>query len=198
MKFEPFELAVIELASRGVRLTVPNVAAALRLEPGKAEQWLDRMAYEGRLDVELDEEEGYVFYRVRGLSPMPTTLVPRPTFRMMRAHKSITAGALLGLLVPGLGLVYAAPVSVAAIAAIATLAAVKMLGVLPLFGPILSSIALGIAALTSAVLGALYVKQYNRFGRRTHLGRRDLADHAAAWPTTAASAAAVVESALRQ
>ena len=67
MKFERFELAVIDLASRGVRLTVPNVAACLRLEPQKAEQWLDRMAYEGRLDVEVDESEGYVFYRVRGL-----------------------------------------------------------------------------------------------------------------------------------
>lgn len=196
MKFERFELAVIDLASRGVRLTVPNVAAALRVEPGVAEQWLDRMAYEGRLDVEVEESEGFVFYRVRGLSPMPTHLVHRPPMPMVLKEKSIAIGMLLGLVLPGLGLLYAAPLSAVIIACITSFALVKMLAVLPLIGPLLSSVALGISALVSALLGALYVKQYNRFGKRTHLGRHDLANHAAAWPATAASAAAVVQSAL--
>ena len=47
MTFDSFELAVIDLASRGVRLTVANVASHLHVAPAKAEEWLDQMAREG-------------------------------------------------------------------------------------------------------------------------------------------------------
>lgn len=198
MKFERFELAVIELASRGIRLTVPNVANWMRIEPALAEQWLDRMAYEGRLDVELEEQEGYVYYRVRGLSPMPASMVQRPFRPLAFSQKSVGFGVFLGLVLPGIGLIYAAPFIAVVIASITTLAVVKMLAVLPLVGGLLSSVALGIAALTSALLGALYVKQYNRFGRRTHIWRQDVVSHTRAWPATAAAAATVVQNALER
>lgn len=198
MKFERFELAVLALASRGVRLTVPNVAVQLDLEPGKTEEWLDRMAYEARLDVELDETEGFIFYRVRGLTPVTTAMArytPSPVLTSRRRTKSSFWGALLGLLVPGLGLLYAAPIKVVLLASVAILLAVKMLAVIPLLGPLLSSVALGVCALASAVLGALYAKQYNRSGRRAHLEREHVVAHTARWPEVAASA---VNSAFRK
>ncbi|HHH29899.1 MAG TPA: hypothetical protein ENK57_16355 [Polyangiaceae bacterium] len=189
MTFDSFELAVIELASRGVRLTVTNVAANLHVAPAKAEEWLDQMAREGRLDLELDEVVGLVFYRVRGLTPPPRDIVvpsARPTPpalpREPRGQKSTALAAALGLLLPGAGLVYAAPVSAAAVVGLFTLVAVKMLAAFPLLGPLLSSIGLGLCALASGVLGLLYARQYNRHGRRTHLApstRRALIQQAA-------------------
>jgi len=187
MSFDRFELAVIELASRGVRLTVANVAANLHVAPTKAEEWLDRMAREGRLDLELDEVVGLVFYRVRGLSPPPRDLAivppPPPEPIEPKKHKSTALAAALGLILPGAGLVYAAPVSAAAVCGLVTLVVVKMLAAFPLLGPLLSSIALGLCALGSAMLGLLYARQYNRHGRRTHLApstRRALIQQAAA------------------
>jgi hypothetical protein len=171
MKFHRFELSVIELAHRGMRLTVANVVAHLGTEPAQTEQWLDDMAREGRLDVELDEEQGLIYYRVRGLTPPPAYLAPYVPARVTheRAHKSTKAAALVGLLLPGVGLLYAAPFSAALIAGIATLLTVKMVAVIPLLGPVLSSVALGLCALASALFGVLYARQYNANGRRTHL-----------------------------
>lgn len=187
MTFDSFELAVIDLASRGVRLTVANVASHLHVAPAKAEEWLDQMAREGRLDLELDEVVGLIFYRVRGLTPPPRDIAVRPVPsraipREPRGNKSTALAAALGLLLPGAGLVYAAPVSAAAVVGLVILVAVKMLSALPLLGPLLSSIALGLGALVSAVLGLLYARQYNRHGRRTHLApstRRALIQQAA-------------------
>jgi hypothetical protein len=177
MKFEQFQVAVIELASRGTRLTIANVVAAVRLEPAIAEQWLDEMAQSGRLDVELDESEGVVFYRVRGLSLEPregwfgsAPIVPRK-----KRTKSAVVGALFGLLLPGIG-IYAAPFSAAVLASLCVLVAVKMVGAIPLLGGLLSSIVLGIAALSSAALGAAYAKRYNLKGKREHLHSGDEAD----------------------
>ena len=172
MTYEQFELAVIQLSRQGVRLTLANVCAGLGLEFAKAEAWLDRMAQEGRLDVELDENEGLVFYRVRGLSPMPASMQirpPQPVSVSARKHKSAVAAVVFGLLVPGAGLLYAAPWSAALAGGLLTLTLVKMVGALPLVGGILSSVVLGLCALTSALLGVLYTKQYNRHGRRVHL-----------------------------
>ena len=69
MDYAKFQVAVVEIAHDGVPLTVANVVARMRLEPEEAEKKLDRMAKEGRLDLEVDENEGVVVYRVRGLSP---------------------------------------------------------------------------------------------------------------------------------
>jgi hypothetical protein len=199
MNYDRFELSVIELASRGVRLTVANVTASLRVEPNRAEEWLDRMAQEGRLDVEIDEEVGLIFYRVRGLSPTTTALAHGwPTGEQVldqpKGSKSAAAGALLGLMLPGVGLIYAAPWTVAALGTVATLVAVKMFAALPLIGWLLSSIALGVCALASGLAGMLYTHEYNRRGGRKHLHKQQVAAHAATWPH---SAAAAVQSALR-
>jgi len=180
MTFDRFELAIIDLAQRGVCLTIANVAAYTRVPPTRAEEWLDKMAKEGRLDVELDEDHGIIYYRVRGLQEMPKAMVPAPqhTFLQPLGNKSVTWGATLGLLLPGVGLLYAAPWSVALVGTLLTIASVKMLGALPLLGWLLSSVALGIAALASAVLGTLYVKQYNKHGRRTHLDKQQFPQRA--------------------
>jgi hypothetical protein len=185
MTYDRFELAVIELANRGVRLTVANVAAHLRVTPKKSEEWLDQMAREGRLDLELDEVVGLVYYQVRGLTPPPTDIVvaptpPRPT--VPAGRKSTALAAALGMFFPGAGLVYAAPVSAAAVVGLVTLVAFHMLAALPLVGWLVSTIGLGICALASGVLGLLYARQYNRHGRRTHLApdtRRALLHQAA-------------------
>jgi len=167
----------------------------LRLPPSKAEEFLDKMAYEGRLDVELEETQGYVYYRVRGLSPMPTAMVVRPELLPMRGQKSPAWGAALGLLMPGFGLFYAAPITAALIGGVAIIALVNVAGAFPLLGPLFAAMTLAVAALTSAILGAEYTKRYNQFGRRTHLGRDELTAHAKRWPMSAASA---VESAVRR
>ncbi len=69
-----FQVAVIDVAWRGVPLTVANVVAHLRIDPELVERDLDRMARDGRVDVEVDVEVevddtlAAVVYRVRGLS----------------------------------------------------------------------------------------------------------------------------------
>jgi hypothetical protein len=67
--YAKFQVAVIEIASEGTRLTTANVVSRLRVDPAKAEKMLDQMARDGRLDLEVDETEGVVVYTVRGLTP---------------------------------------------------------------------------------------------------------------------------------
>jgi hypothetical protein len=188
MTFHTFEQAVIQLASRGTRLTVANVVAHLSIEPSQAEDWMDEMARQSRLDVELDEDVGLIYYRVRGLTPAPAYLAPagygryappaattplgsssRASSAPMKRQKSTKAAAVFGLLLPGAGLFYAAPFSAAVVAGLLTLVAVKMAAVIPLIGPLMSSVALGVCALVSALFGVLYARRYNQHGRRTHL-----------------------------
>jgi hypothetical protein len=203
MKFERFELSVIELAGQGVQLSVPNVSAYLRVAPSKTEEWLDKMAYEGRLDVELEEDQGYVYYRVRGLTPfpggshtpMPSAMVVRPELLPMRGQKSATWGAIFGLLIPGFGLFYAAPITAAILGGVALAVLVNVAGAFPLLGPLFAAMTLALGALTSAILGAEYTKRYNAFGCRTHLERDELKEHAKRWPVSAVSA---LESAVRR
>jgi hypothetical protein len=191
MGYSRFELSIVDLARRGVRITVANVAAHLRMEPAKVEAWLDKMASEGRLDLEVDEDEGLVFYRVRGLGETPGWREARtwgsppvamaawtPPGPPVRAQKTPWIAALCGIVLPGLGLVYAAPFSAVAVASIVTFVAVKMLGAVPLVGVLLKSVALGFAALASAVLGVLYARQYNVTGKRTHLDHESVARRA--------------------
>ncbi len=199
MNYDRFEMSVIELASRGIRLTVANVTACLHVEPTRAEEWLDRMAQEGRLDVEIDEDVGLIFYRVCGLSPATTALAhnvqpSQQAIERPKGPKSAALGAALGMLFPGFGLIYAAPWTVAALGTVGTLVVVKMFAALPLVGWLLSSIALGLCAIASGLAGMLYTQEYNRGGRRKHLPKQQVAAHAATWPN---SAAAAVQSALR-
>ena len=66
MKLSDFELEVIELAHEGVRLTIPNVVAETGVKPDKAEKWLDELCRNGKLDLEIDEDEA--FQRAYGTS----------------------------------------------------------------------------------------------------------------------------------
>ncbi len=77
-------------------------------------------------------------------------------------HKSVTVAFVLGLLLPGIGLAYAAPWLVAAVGTVAVLLIYKLIGWIPLLG----SAVMGVVALSSAVFGALYAKAYNQHGAR--------------------------------
>lgn len=175
MRFDRFEIAALQLASRGVTLTVANVAAHLELPLAQAEAHLDRMARDGRLEIELDDRLGVVRYRPVGLDPatpvspfaaQPTRVLavpPKP------AQKNVVLGALVALLVPGFGLFYAAPFSIAAVAGVLTIVVGEAFEALPFVGAALSAVAYVACALASAALAVLYVRQYNRYGARTHL-----------------------------
>ena len=186
MKLDDFEMAVIDLAHDGVRLTVPNVVARLKVPPTKAEAWLDELGAKGRLEVEVDGD-GIVYYRVRGLTTKAARgdrggLVPYGERAVRQAaegalrdrfgqstlpkdqRKNLLVAFLAALLLPGLGLFYAAP-WVAAI--LGTLAAMVLLWLakLPLIGGIIAAA----TALTSGVAGLLYAVEYNKSGKRTHI-----------------------------
>jgi hypothetical protein len=138
---------------------------------------LDRMAREGRVDVELDEDRGVIFYVVRGLTPPPAHLAVRPIDygayyaqqTAPKGDKSVAIAAVLGLLFPGVGLLYAAPWTAALAVGLGTLVVVKMVAAIPLLGWLLSPAVMGVCALASGVLGAMYARKFNRAGKRTHL-----------------------------
>jgi hypothetical protein len=195
MKLKDFEMAIIELAHQGVRLTIPNVVASLKVKPDKAEEWLDDLARQDKLEVEIDEEEGIIYYRVRGLTVTadqggvgselaaigdramaaaslgaalgglnrePASPLPKDK------RKSLLAGILLGLFLPGLGLFYAAPWLLAVLGTVGIILVWKLLGWIPLIG----SLVIGTYALGSALLGGLYTAEFNRRGKRAKLMKK--------------------------
>jgi hypothetical protein len=82
-----------------------------------------------------------------------------------RKQKSLVVGALLGLVFPGIGLFYAAPWVVAGGLTVVALIVWKLLGWIPLLGNVI----VGLMALSSGALGALYARQFNQRGRRAEL-----------------------------
>ncbi len=69
MEYDDFRDAVNELADSGTRVTKGNVALRLKIEPATAGTMLDRMTREGRLELDIDERSGEIFYvmgRARG------------------------------------------------------------------------------------------------------------------------------------
>ncbi|MDC3958256.1 hypothetical protein [Polyangium jinanense] len=181
MNYERFQVEVIELGSRGVPLTVANVVAHLRTPPARVQGGLDRMAREGLLDLEVDENEGFVVYRVRGLS----TTAPRPRRREARPmqadrampmtyeppslltvrRKSVTLAVVLGALVPGIGLAYAAPLRVVLAASLLVMVFGRVLGASLIFAPLFWVFAICV----SALFGGLYAVRYNQEGHRARL-----------------------------
>lgn len=81
---------------------------------------------------------------------------------MHKSEKSILLAFLLGLLLPGLGLFYAAPLGVAAVASVAALLTIKLLGWIPIVGQVI----VGLMAICSAALSVGYAQAYNRSGGR--------------------------------
>jgi hypothetical protein len=186
-----FQVAVVEVAHDGVPLTVANVVARLRLDHEEAEKKLDRMVKEGRLDLEVDENEGVVVYRVRGLSPrtmnerlgglrkkveseamqhVGTALAFGKPFANrgsplpLSLRRSVPMGIVFGGLFPGIGLAYAAPWSVVALATIGVVVGFKLLSIFWLGIPFLM-----LSVVASAVAGAAYTWRYNQAGRRAAL-----------------------------
>lgn len=89
---------------------------------------------------------------------MPSTLRVEP-------NKSVTMAVMLGLLVPGLGLAYAAPLRVVMLVSFIVIMLGNLVGAHTMLGPIFwmgSSIA-------SALLGGLYAVRFNQEGHRATL-----------------------------
>lgn len=82
-------------------------------------------------------------------------------------QRKIATGALIGGVLPGIGLAYSAPWKVTAIGTVAVLVGFKVLAFFSLFFAIPFLV---VAALASAALGGLYTWQYNQMGRRAALG----------------------------
>lgn len=191
MDYPRFQVAAVELASEGTPLTVANVVAGLRIGADEAERHLDRMAREGRLEIE-DDDDGVVVYRVRGLSParrrdslggalrdaavgsvlqqrLGTSLgLGKSPEAGLGPHqpRKISLGVLLGGILPGVGLAYAAPWKVVAAASLIVVVGFKILGFLPLLFAIPFVL---VAAVISAILGGLYTWQFNQSGKRLPL-----------------------------
>jgi hypothetical protein len=187
--YPQFQIAAVELASEGTPLTVANVVVGLRIGATEAGRHLERMTKEGHLEADFDEDEGVAVYRVRGLTPKPRgeslvgALRNAAVAGMVQERlglrgvskalggaqqpRKIVTGALIAGLVPGLGLAYAAPWKVVAVATLVVVVGFKFLSFFSLF--MLGVPFLVVAAVVSALLGALYTWQYNKTGRRTEL-----------------------------
>lgn len=190
MDYPQFQIAAVELASEGTPLTVANIVVGLRIGATEAGRHLERMTKEGHLDADFDEAEGVAVYRVRGLTPKPrgdslvgvlrnaaVAGVIQQRLGLGGVSKApggaqqprkIVTGALVAGLVPGLGLAYAAPWKVVALATVVVVVGFKVLSFISLF--MLGVPFLVVAAAVSAILGALYTWQFNRTGRRVALG----------------------------
>jgi hypothetical protein len=189
--YPQFQVAAVELASEGTPLTVANVVVGLRIGASEAERHLERMQREGHLDEELDEAEGVVVYRVRGLTKkrgggdsftgalrnaavgtmlkqrLGTSLgVGDSSSSGLAQPRKVATGVLLGAVVPGLGLAYAAPWKVVAIATIVVVVGFKVLAFFSLMFAVPFLVA---AAALSAILGGLYTWQFNQTGKRVAL-----------------------------
>jgi len=194
--YAKFQVAVVELADEGIRLTPANIVARLRIQPAEAEQHLARMTRERRLELD-DEDDGVPVYRVRGLSPSggrgasslsslkeaatSAVLVERVSavFRLGRPlqkggaplppslRRSVPRGVLLGCLLPGLGLAYTAPWPIVAVGTLIVVAGFKILAWISLLFAVPFLLAV---AVLSGILGGLYTWQYNQIGRRAPLG----------------------------
>jgi hypothetical protein len=77
VEYDDFQDAVVELAGDGTRITKGNVALRLNIDPASAGAMLDRMARDGRLDLDVDERSGEIFYELRQRPGLP--LASRPS-----------------------------------------------------------------------------------------------------------------------
>jgi len=168
-----FQVAVIDLASKDVVLTVANVVAHLHLDPSQVEMLLDRMARDRRVDLEVDETQGTIVYRVRGLSTTTGRLLPNtqmgpwrmPSRRQVMPSKSIMLAVAMGGLFPGLGLAYAAPLRAVLLMSLIVLAMGHIFGAHEVLGPVYW---FAVSAI-SAFLGGAYAARYNQEGQRAQL-----------------------------
>jgi hypothetical protein len=85
-------------------------------------------------------------------------------------RRKVALGVLLGGLFPGIGLAYAAPWPVAAVASVVVIVGVKVLAFIPIVSTFLLVPFVVVCVLASAVLGGLYTWSYNQAGKRAPLG----------------------------
>ncbi len=187
LDYAAFEVAVISMASENVEVTVANVVARLGLQPHQAEAWLGQMEATGRIDRNA-AQQGLVVYQVRSLSVSTASKVAQrwtvarrlamkalhidPTIEPtmpLNKRKSVPFGVALAIVIPGMGLWYAAPFTSALIVTIFGAIAIAILNNLPLLGGLLGLIAPIGAVLLSGLLGGTYTFHYNRHGKRTPL-----------------------------
>ena len=186
--YAAFEVAVISMASEQVEVTVANVVARLGIQPEQAEAWLAQMEAAGRIDRTATAAQGLVLYQVRGLtvsSPSKTeqrfNLARRVAMKLLHIdptieptvpvdkRKSVPFGVALAIVIPGMGLWYAAPFTSALIVTIFGIIGIAILAKLPLIGGLLAVLAPIAAVLLSGLLGGAYTFHYNRHGKRTPL-----------------------------
>ncbi len=187
MDYPQFQVAAVELASEGTPLTVANIVVGLRIGVSEAERHLERMKREGHLDA--DRDDGVIVYRVRGLTPkrrgdsltgalrkaavgamvqqkLGALGLPGASATGLAQPRKIATGALIGAVVPGLGLAYSAPWKVVALATVVVVVGFKVLAFFSLMFAVPFLVA---AAALSGILGALYTWQYNQAGHRVSL-----------------------------
>jgi hypothetical protein len=78
--YAKFQDAVLELAAGGARLTKAAVALRVGVTPSAAGELLDRMTRDGKLELDVDEASGEIFYEVRarggGRAPAAAATTP--------------------------------------------------------------------------------------------------------------------------
>ena len=194
MDRDRFEAEVVALASEGVPVTIANVAARTRLPMRKAESMLDEMLRAGHLDSDIDESEGVIVYRVKGLTARKgrtrvavgstlddlqsravrsagEVLVKQSAQRAKRAilekpedGKKSVLYGALWGLIGPIGLAYSAPWLTVLLSTVVY----AVLWKIPVVNSILGALFIFIH-LTTALLGAAYVFRYNQTGRRSSL-----------------------------
>jgi hypothetical protein len=85
-------------------------------------------------------------------------------------RRKLLVGIVLGGLIPGFGLAYAAPWPVVVASSLLVVVGFKLIGLIPILSAFLLIPFVAVCAIASAVLGGLYTWQYNQHGKRTPLG----------------------------
>ena len=164
-----------------------------------AKAWLEALYEAGELELDLDENEHFVYTKGKNLgaarsasAAMTEALAPAATAALTNAakdkakevllgsddddptKKKVLWGLGLGFLLPGLGLFYSAPwiTAVVTTAAVGVVVAIlSLLSGIPILGGMVMYIVVGVLMLISGVLGGIYTWQYNKHGTRTRLSK---------------------------
>lgn len=187
---------MLELAGDGVRLTKAAVAERLSIAPSRAGAVLDRMTRDGRLELDVDERSGEIFHTpskraapakgsagLAALRDLEATLekgglaakvgaalVPGDGAMQPARRRKLGTAIVVGGLLPGFGLAYAAPWPIVVAASIVVVVGAKVIAMIPIVSTFLLVPFLVVCAVASAILGGLYAHRYNEQGRRAPLG----------------------------
>jgi hypothetical protein len=79
VEYAKFQDAVLALADGGTRLTKTSVALRLGVTPVTAGELLDRMTRDGKLELDIDEASGEIFYELRARAGARAASAPGTT-----------------------------------------------------------------------------------------------------------------------